>query len=85
QLFKFIITVESLPSYNEASAYISSKGSDNYRIISDNPFVSPVSLEALENYKLLYSSDTTRATVMGTSIPEVKIFEYKGNKNAEIQ
>ena len=78
QPYKFITSVESLPSYNEAVAYVASQ--DNYRIVSDNPFVSSVPLEALEHYELIYSSNSNRATPMGTPIPEVKIFEYNGHK-----
>jgi len=77
QPYKLIISVESLPNYEEASAYIASRDSGNYRIVSDNPFVSPVPLKALDHYELIYGSNSKRAALMDTLISEVKIFEYK--------
>ena len=77
--YKEITSAQSFPNYEEAEAYISSQESDNYRIVSDNPFVSPVPLEALEHYKLVYSSDSLIMTLGGEMIPEVKIFEYAGD------
>jgi dolichyl-diphosphooligosaccharide--protein glycosyltransferase len=74
--YKEITGVQSFPSYEEAEAYIASQESTNYRIVSNNPFVSPVPLEALEHYKLVYSSQGTTTQPGGGSIPEVKIFEY---------
>jgi len=78
--FKEIINVKSFPTYEEAEAYISSQKSGNhYRIVSNDPFVSPVPLEALEHYELIYSSDDRITHQYGGSIPEVKIFEYIGD------
>ena len=74
--YKEITSVQSFSSYEEAEAYIASQESTNYRIVSNNPFVSPVPLEALEHYKLVYSSQGTTTQPGGGSIPEVKIFEY---------
>jgi len=77
--YKEITGSKSFPSYEEAEAYISSQKSSNYRIISNNPFVSPVPLEALEHYRLIYSSDNSIKHPYGDSISEVKIFEYIGD------
>jgi asparagine N-glycosylation enzyme membrane subunit Stt3 len=75
--FKEIISVKSFPNYEEAEAYIlSQKSSNHYRIVSNYPSVSPVPLEALEHYELIYSSDNRITHQYGGSIPEVKIFEY---------
>jgi hypothetical protein len=74
--YKEITGVQSFPSYEEAEAYIASQESTNYRIVGNNPFVSPVPLEALEHYKLVYSSPSSVTQPGGGSIPEVKIFEY---------
>jgi dolichyl-diphosphooligosaccharide--protein glycosyltransferase len=74
--YKEIAGAQSFPSYEEAEAYVSSQKSGGYRIVSDNPFVSPVPLEALEHYKMIYSSDSTITQPGGASIPGVKIFEY---------
>jgi len=79
QPYKEITSAKSLPSYEEAEAYISSQESGNYRIVNDDPFVSPVPLQALEHYKLVYSSNGSKTMPSGGLIPEVKIFEYIGD------
>ncbi len=74
--YKEITSWESFPNYEAATVYVSSQKSGNYRIVGKGPFVSPVPLEALTNYKLIYSSDDE---VMRTEVglfPTVKIFEY---------
>ena len=74
--FKAIIDKQEFTSYEEAEAYVSSQESTNYKIVGDNPFVSPVPLEALKHYKLIYSSDSYVRRPDGGTVPEVKIFEY---------
>jgi oligosaccharyl transferase (archaeosortase A-associated) len=74
--YKEITEVQYFPSYEEAEAYIASQESGSYRIAGNTPFISPVPLEALEHYKLAYSSESTVTLSDGGSIPEVKIFEY---------
>ncbi|MBL7062455.1 MAG: oligosaccharyl transferase, archaeosortase A system-associated [Dehalococcoidia bacterium] len=77
--YKVITGAKSFSSYEEAEAYISSQESDNYRIVSEDPFASPVPLEALEHYKLIYSSDSSIMQPNVGMISEVKIFEYSGD------
>ena len=79
ELYKALTGAKSFSSYEEAEAYISSQESGNYRIVSEDPFVSPVPLEALEHYKLIYSSDSSVMKPNGGMISEVKIFEYSGD------
>lgn len=74
--YKEITSLRSFPTYEEAEAYVLSQESDSYRIVSDNPFVSPVPLEALEHYKLIYSSESSTMEPGLGMISEVKIFEY---------
>jgi oligosaccharyl transferase (archaeosortase A-associated) len=64
-------------SYEEAETYVSSQTSGNYAIGSLDPFSSPVPLEELNSYELIYQSDAT-TTVAGLTLPSVKIFEYLG-------
>ena len=71
--YKVITDVQSFATYEEAGAYIASQASPNYRIVSPDPFTSPVPLEALNDYELLHSSGDT------TSQTTVKIFEYLGS------
>jgi dolichyl-diphosphooligosaccharide--protein glycosyltransferase len=74
---KEVTGIESFHNYHEAEAYISSqKSSANHRIVSHDPFASPVPLEALDHYKLVYRSESL-ITEMGVSnLSEVKIFKY---------
>jgi dolichyl-diphosphooligosaccharide--protein glycosyltransferase len=74
--YKEITGAQSFSSYEEAEAYILNQESSNYRIVSDGPFISPVPLEALEHYKLIYSSNGLATKPGGGTISEVKIFEY---------
>ena len=75
-LIKVISNVKEFPSYEAATAYISSQESDNYRLVGDNPFISPVPLAELKHYKLIYSSDGSVTQPGVGDIPSVKIFEY---------
>jgi len=67
----------SFPSYEQAEAYTLSQESGNYRVVGPNPFVSPVPLEELANYELIYQSEAT-TTLAGQKLPRVKIFRYLG-------
>jgi oligosaccharyl transferase (archaeosortase A-associated) len=71
--YKLITNAWNFATYEEAEAYVSSQASGNYRIVGTNPFNSPVPLEELNSYELVYSSgDTTSATT-------VKVFKYLGS------
>ncbi|MFC1904605.1 oligosaccharyl transferase, archaeosortase A system-associated [Chloroflexota bacterium] len=76
QAYKQITSDKAFPSYEMAIAYISSQKSGNYRIVGENPFASPVPLEALKHYKLVHSSDELAAQQEVGMVPIVKIFEY---------
>ena len=76
---KLVTDSQTFPTHEEAVAYISGQESGNYRIASGSPFVSPVPLEALKDYRLIHSSDEgVEIPDMGITVPEVKIFEYVG-------
>ncbi len=75
--YKFIDSVEYFGNYQEAEAYRIAKESDKYRIVGVDPFVSPVPLEAVQGYKLVFSSLMSgRAQNSAVSVPRVKIFEF---------
>jgi len=74
--FKVITGEEQFDSYEEAEAHILSQESANYKIVSSNPLISPVPLEALEHYRLIHSSDSLITLPAGQTVPAVKIFEY---------
>lgn len=74
---KLITGVEYFGSYQEAEAYRIAKESDKYRIVGLDPFVSPVPLEAVQGYKLVFSSLlSSQAPNSVVSVPQVKIFEF---------
>jgi len=76
--YKEIISWESFSSYEEARAYVADQASENYRIVSANPFSSPVPLEEVDSYGLAYQSEA-KVSVGGKTMPGVKIFEYLGS------
>ena len=76
--FKLITGAEEFETYEEAEEYILSQESGNYIIVSDNKFNSPVPLEAVEDYQLIHSSNSTLTRPDGETVPAVKIFEYIG-------
>jgi oligosaccharyl transferase (archaeosortase A-associated) len=76
--YKEVTSAQSFTTYEEAEAYISSQTSGNYRIVGTSPFSSPVPIEELSSYKLVYQSEAT-TTMVGQTLPSVKIFEYLGS------
>jgi hypothetical protein len=76
QSYKQITAAKSFSDYGEAKAYVDAQKSGNYRIVGSDPFASPVPLEAMEHYKLVYSSEGTAVQPNGKLVSEVKIFEY---------
>jgi dolichyl-diphosphooligosaccharide--protein glycosyltransferase len=76
--YKEVISKKEFDSYEEAEAYLLTQDQANHKIVGTHPFISPVPLEALKNYKLVYSSeDGITEPAIGT-IPEVKVFKYVG-------
>ncbi|MFC1968643.1 oligosaccharyl transferase, archaeosortase A system-associated [Chloroflexota bacterium] len=74
--YKKINSARPFSTYEQAEEYISDQKSGNWRIVSNNPFVSPVPLEELQHYKLIYSSDDSISDPVVGETPQVKIFEY---------
>ncbi|MFC1964505.1 hypothetical protein ACFLWG_00660, partial [Chloroflexota bacterium] len=73
--YKMVTDVFSFDTYEEAQTYMSIQKSDNYKIFNGNPYITPVPLRALENYKLVHGSQSSIELSVG-NISEVKIFEY---------
>lgn len=74
--YKEIIEVQKFVSYEEAQQFISNNQEKKYIIIGDDPSKSPVPLEELKEYSLIYSSKQT-VTFGSTSKSAIKVFEYK--------
>jgi len=71
--YKELTDWTSFSSYEDAEAYIASQASGNYRIVGMDPFSSPMPLEELSSFQLVYPLETT------TNATTVKIFEYFGS------
>jgi hypothetical protein len=76
ETLKQITDAELFDSYEEASDFLSAQPPGEYLIVGDNPFMSPVPLEALEHYQPLYSSSGGFLMPDAGILPVVKIFEY---------
>jgi len=73
--YRQVTGVWPFDTYEEAEAYLVEQGPGNYRIASSNPFNSPIPLEAMTDYKLVYSS-SSEVGIADQTVPGVKIFEY---------
>ena len=76
--FKLVVDAKEFVSYQDAQNYIDTQTQDatkRYEIISVDPFSSPIPLDAVEDYELVYSS----ANYTNSTVPEIKIFEYIGD------
>jgi len=74
---------ETFATYEEALEYLGSQNTTNYEIVGEDPSISPVPLEKLEHYNLVYQSDPVVIEEEGKKEEEeeeqlfyVKIFEY---------
>jgi len=76
--YKEITDDKSFPTYQEARDYIAARQTGNHIIVSGSRFSSPVPLEELTDYELVYESEA-RVTIGETSVPGVKVFEYLGH------
>ena len=78
EVYKQITGAQQFDNYEEALSYVEGQQSANYRIVGDAPFISPVPLRELKDYKLIYSSESLVFDPKVGMVPEVKIFEYVG-------
>ncbi|MFC1985828.1 oligosaccharyl transferase, archaeosortase A system-associated [Chloroflexota bacterium] len=74
--YKRITSAQQFTSYEEAETYLLSQEEGNHKIVGVTPLSSPVPLEELEHYELIYSSNSTVALSDTVTVPAVKIFEY---------
>jgi dolichyl-diphosphooligosaccharide--protein glycosyltransferase len=75
QQYKEITGIKTFGSYSEASDFIASQQSGNWRIVGKDPTVSPVPLDRLNGYRLAYAS-SQKSKVGTADTSSVKIFEY---------
>jgi hypothetical protein len=75
-IYKIVSKAEQYPTYQAAKNFIASQTSGNYDIVSTSPFVSPVPLDAVTDFKLVYSSDYTDSFSGNVTIPDIKVFQH---------
>ncbi len=78
--YKQVIDAREFDSYEEAAAYVEEQESGNYAVVGTSAFISPVPLEAVTDFELVYSSEQGVSLQSVGFVPEVKIFEYTGGK-----
>jgi dolichyl-diphosphooligosaccharide--protein glycosyltransferase len=74
--YNLITDTKKFKTYEEAEAFLAGQKPGAYRIVGEDPFKSPVPLEALKNIKLLHESEE-KVTAGPNTSPQVKIFEYQ--------
>ncbi|MDY6916502.1 MAG: oligosaccharyl transferase, archaeosortase A system-associated [Chloroflexota bacterium] len=74
--FKEITDFKTFATYQEAEDFVGTQSYSGYRIVGTNPYVSPVPLEALEHYKVVYESELIEWAPGDTTLPYVRILEY---------
>jgi hypothetical protein len=71
---KVVSAEKKFNSYEQAEAFI--RANPDYIIVGDNPFISPVPLEALVHYELIHKSPNPALTRGNETISYVEIFKY---------
>ena len=87
--YKRITKITTFSSYEEALENLQTEGSENRKIVGLYPFISPIPLEAMEDYQMVYMSGgevehfdwdlIPEVSPVQFLLPEVKIFEYIGD------
>jgi oligosaccharyl transferase (archaeosortase A-associated) len=70
-----IIEAVDLPDYDTATLYVAQHKEAKYIIGGTNPFLSPIKMDALPQFKPVFFSRSSIDMGNGMMIPEVKIFE----------
>ena len=73
---KVIMDEQEFSGYTEALGFMA--GNAGYQVVGTEPYNSPVPLEGLERYKVVYKSPTVVVSGGTRSISEVEVFEYLG-------
>ncbi|MBE0481535.1 MAG: hypothetical protein IBX68_11225 [Dehalococcoidia bacterium] len=75
---KVITDQKTFSTYEQALAFL--EDHSNFRIAGSNRFLSPVPLEKLEHYEVVYKSPTTVLSRGEDTISRVEVFEYRGGE-----
>lgn len=77
QAYKQVTDYKTFKTFSEAQAYVTQQKTGQYKIGGVDPFVSPISIEPLTDFKLEYGSGPTKPTPAGGTVPAIKVFKYK--------
>jgi oligosaccharyl transferase (archaeosortase A-associated) len=75
-VYKLVTAADQYPTYQAALNYIASQKSGNYDIVGTNPFISPVPLDAIQDFNIVYSSPYTDSFSGNVTLPDIKVFEH---------
>jgi oligosaccharyl transferase (archaeosortase A-associated) len=84
--YKVLTKISTFNTYEEARDYLETTAPENSRIVGIFPFISPVSLEAMEGISMVYTSGGETVftdseppdwETIAIRLPEVRIFEYE--------
>ena len=76
--YKIILDKKTFSSYKEAADFVEQQQIGNYRIVGTDPFVSPVDLDELQTYEMIYASESNKEQTATGEQDFVKVFQYKG-------
>jgi len=74
--YKEIIETKTFNSYDEAQGFVLANKSKDYILVGQDPYKSPVPLDELKGYKLVYASNQ-KVTTGSQPQSNIKIFEYQ--------
>jgi len=72
--YRAVTAVQPFSTYEQAQTYVASQTTGNWRIVGVDPFTSIVPLEAVTDYQLVYTTQSSNETIQQGQ--PVKIFEY---------
>jgi oligosaccharyl transferase (archaeosortase A-associated) len=76
--YKLASDIKQFTSYREAQDFFDGLETDKKIIVGVNPFLSPIPLEAVPDFRLVHSSEEGTSMKNVGLVPDVKIFEYTG-------
>jgi hypothetical protein len=79
QSYRLASNAQQFNSYQAAQAYVAAHPNEKDAIVSNNPFVNPIPLEAVPDFKLVFSSTKNDALSVSNHTAEVKVFQYTGS------
>ena len=75
--YKLITSATQYTDYQVALEYVESQKTANYRLVSDSRYQSPIPVEAVQDYRMVYSVDSPDSSSFSRDASSVvKIFEY---------